>query len=124
MILFKRFNITLFGIFGICAILLLASCHKQNAKVREKIGDTVEVGLVFPEMRTTNNDTLKLALYPHARFFFLDLGLKNSDGYINLIKKANKADAPVRVRVYKENQAEVAEIIPATIQEIEKIRNH
>lgn len=127
MLQFRTVNIAFFSILSIAAILLFASCKKHGVKTKEKRvkeGAMVEIGLVLPEIRTSENDTVKLALYPHARFFFIDLGLKNSDGYINLIKKAVKEDLPVRVKVYKDNQAEVAEIIPATSQDLEKYRNN
>jgi len=124
---FKIIPIFISSALSVLFLLLLSSCTKHNGKAKEKRikeGETIEIGLVFPEVRTTKNDTVMLALYPHARFFYIDLGLKNSDSYIDLIKKANKADVPVRVRVYKDNQAEVAEMIQATNQEIEKFRNH
>jgi hypothetical protein len=124
---FKTVPIFISSALSVLFLLLLSSCAKQNGKAKEKRikeGETIEIGLVFPEVRTAKNDTVMLALYPHARFFFIDRGLKNSDFYINLIKKANQADVPLRVRVFKDNQAEVAEMIPATSQEIEKFRNH
>jgi len=115
----------IFSILSVGFMMFFSSCSKQNEKrKRVKEGDTIAAGLAFPEIRSTQNDTVKLALYPSASFFFIDLGLKNSDGYIKLIKEANKADVPVRVRVYKDNRAEVAEIIPATNQEVEKYQNH
>jgi hypothetical protein len=124
---FKTIPIFISSALSVLFLLLVSSCTKQNGKAKEKRikeGETIEIGLVFPEVRTAKNDTVMLALYPHARFFFIDRGLKNSDSYINLIKKANQADVPLRVRVYKDNQAEVAEMILATSQEIEKFRNH
>lgn len=127
MLHFKTISVFIFSALSVVFLSLFFSCAKQNGKAKEKRikeGETIEIGLVFPEVRTAKNDTVMLALYPHARFFFIDLGLKSSDSYINLIKKANKADVPLRVRVYKDNQAEVAEMIPATSEEIEKFRNH
>ncbi|CAL1517407.1 hypothetical protein [Chitinophaga sp. MM2321] len=126
MLNFKIISPAFFCTISIGALVLLGSCKKTHDKAQEKRvkeGATLEVGLVLPEIRTTQNDTVKLALYPHARFFFIDLGLKNSDGYIDLIKKANKADVPVRVKVYEDNQAEVAEIYTATKEDIERYRN-
>ena len=105
---FKTIPIFISSALSVLFLLLVSSCTKQNGKAKEKRikeGETIEIGLVFPEVRTAKNDTVMLALYPHARFFFIDRGLKNSDSYINLIKKANQADVPLRVRVYKDNQA-------------------
>nr|WP_157246977.1 hypothetical protein [Pedobacter panaciterrae] len=105
---------------GIVAIMFSAACKKKNeAAKRIKEGTVVEIGAVLPEIRDTRNDTVMLALYPHARFFFIDLSLKNSDKYINLIKQANKKDIPLRVRVYEDNQSEVAELYPATAKDLE-----
>lgn len=124
---FRKCNIKLSGILVIGAIALFSSCNKYNGKgSREVVKDdrTEEIGLVFPEIRSQEGDTIKLALYPHAQFFFIDRELKGSEELIKLIKNANKEDVPVRVSVFEKNRAEVASIIPATKEEIKKIRNH
>lgn len=109
---------------GMGAVLFLENCSKPvgNTLKRVKEGNMVELGMVIPEIRAKHNDTLNLALYPHARVFFMDMRLKNSEGFIELIKKANKADLPVRVKVYESNQLEVAEITPATREDIKIYR--
>lgn len=110
-----------FYLFGIALIILLNGCNNKNEKVNGvKEGLTIEAGLVLPEIRTVKNDTMQLALYPSAQFFFIDLKLKNSGHYINLIRQANKSDLPVRVKVYQDNRNEVAEIYPPSKEDLAK----
>lgn len=109
--------------FSIAIVLISSACTKQNNKSKRiKDVPTSELGTVFPEIREIKNDTVKLALYPHATFFILDLGLKESEQKLKMIHEANKSDVPVKVKVFQDNRAEVAEISPASKQDIDKYK--
>lgn len=110
----------------IAALFTLSSCSKKSHSKSEKItkqGETYELGVVIPEIRSIKQDTAHLALYIHASLFFLDLKMINSDQYIALIKAANKKRYPVRARVFKNSfkqnvGEEVAEIYPPSAEDI------
>jgi hypothetical protein len=113
--------------FCLAIMLIPPACTKQNnPDQNKKIKDapTSELGTVFPEIREIKNDTAKLALYPYATFFIIDLGLKGSEQKLKMIREANKSDVPVKVKVFRDNRSEVAEIYPATKQDIDKYKKH
>ena len=107
-------------------IFSMLSCSKNSHSSREKIkkqGETYELGVVIPEIREIKQDTARLALYRHARWFFLDLKMINSDQYIALINAANKKNLPVRAKVFKDSYKpnageEVAEIYAPSDEDI------
>lgn len=115
----------LFFVTGVI-IFTMSSCSKNSHTSRGKIkkqGETYELGVVIPEIREIKQDTAHLALYGHARWFFLDLKMVNSNQYIALINTANKKKLPVRAKVFKDSYKpnageEVAEIYPPTEEDI------
>lgn len=113
--------------FCMATMLIPSACTKQNNpdhNKKSKDAPTSELGIVFPEIREIKNDTAKLALYPYATFFIIDLGLKGSEQKLKMIREANKSDVPVKVKVFQDNRSEVAEIYPATKQDIAKYKKH
>lgn len=103
--------------------LLLSACTKKNTNAKEKRiknGPTLDLGAGLAEIVMTRNDTASVALFPRAQYFFIDLGLEGSEQNIQLIKEANRLNIPVRAKVFKDNVSEIAEIYPATKEEIEK----
>lgn len=88
--------------------------HEEAIKALPKVGDTYELGSVSPEVRTIENDTARIALYPHARWFYLDMTIKGSQDYITLIQTAAKSGRQVKARIFKHpattSGEEIAEI--------------
>ncbi|MFC3198593.1 hypothetical protein ACFOET_13290 [Parapedobacter deserti] len=110
------------ALFG---ILSLVSCKKKVSDAGEKRikeQSTIDIGLKIPELRDTRNDTVGVALYPSAMPYFIDAGLVQSEDNIRLIKQAMKSSLPVRVKVYEDNQHEIAIISPATDDDIARHR--
>jgi hypothetical protein len=113
-------------LFTVIIVFAISACSKNSHAKREKVkkqGETYELGVVIPEIREIKQDTAHLALYGHARLFFLDLKMVNSDQYIALIKAANKKKYPVRAKVFKDSYKpnageEVAEIYLPTDEDI------
>ena len=110
----------------VTTIFTISSCSKKTHVEGEKTikhGQTYDVGIVIPEIREIKQDTAHLALYGHARLFYLDLKMINSDQYIALIKAANKKRYPVRARVFKDSYKqnvgeEIAEIYSPSADDI------
>jgi hypothetical protein len=110
----------------VAIIFTIPSCSKKSYIKREKItkhGQTYDAGVVIPEIRSIRQDTAHLALYGHARLFYLDLKMVNSEQYIALINSANKKKYPVRARIFKDSYKpnageEVAEIYPPSAEDI------
>ncbi|WP_379091491.1 hypothetical protein [Pedobacter sp. UC225_65] len=104
-------------------LLMMSTCKKKNSdEKRVKDGPTLDIGSALAEIGQTHNDTVGITLSPHARYFFIDLGLKNSAENIKLIKSANKLGIPVRAKVFEDNPYEIAKIYAATAEDIEKYR--
>ena len=104
--------------------LLVTSCNKDRGVLYKRIkeGKTIELGVVIPEIGGKRNDTLSMALYPNARWFFMDLGLSQNKQNLNLVRKAIQDDVPVRAKVFEDNSSEIAEIYPASQTEIDQYR--
>jgi hypothetical protein len=110
----------------VTTIFTISSCSKKSHIKGEKItkhGQTYDAGVVISEIREIKQDTAHLALYGHARLFYLDLKMINSDQYIALIKAANKKRYPVRAKIFKDSYKqnvgeEVAEIYPPSAEDI------
>lgn len=99
------------------------SCKKKVSDVEEKrikVHSTIDIGLKIPELRDAKNDTIGVALYPSAMPYFIDAGLVQSEDNIRLIKQAMKNSIPVRVEVYEDNQHEIANVSPATDDDISR----
>lgn len=92
------------------------ACKKQENTVDAfpKTGDTYALGSVLPELRAVDKDTARIALYPHARWFYLDMKMKNSQKYLTMIQTAGKAGRQVKARIFKRpismSGEEIAEI--------------
>ncbi|WP_420149769.1 hypothetical protein [Spirosoma sp.] len=84
-------------------LLALNACQKHNEAVvtRSKTGETYELGTVLPELRTIQNDTARIALYPHARWFYLDMRMTGSQEYLALIQSAAKSGRQIKARIFK-----------------------
>ncbi len=106
------------------ALFLLVSCNKMTRTLekRTKNGPTIDFGAGLPEIMGTRNDTVSIALFPSAQYFFIDLGLKQSAQNIKLIKNAKRLNIPVRAKIYEDNRHEIAQIYPATPTDIEKYK--
>ncbi|PYF77044.1 hypothetical protein [Pedobacter nutrimenti] len=115
--------------FSVCTALIfsLVCCSKHNSDTqgkRIKEVAKIDIGIVLPEIRNRRNDTVDLALYPNARVFFIDLGLRDSDHYLDLIRRASQANMPVRAKVFEDNTSEVAEISTPSAQDMETYKKH
>ncbi|KQC00880.1 hypothetical protein [Pedobacter sp. Hv1] len=107
----------------VCGVicLIFSACTKKITNTKEKRikdGATIEIGAVLPEILSIKNDTASIVLAPRAQYFFIDLGLKGSAQNIKLIKEAKRLAIPVRATVFKDNGNEIAQIYPATEEEI------
>lgn len=84
---------------------------------------TYDTGPVLPELRIISNDTAVIVLAPNARVFYLDMKVKNSKKYLDLLHKAQKRNRPVRAKIFMHEWngkgEEIAEIYPATKKDIE-----
>ncbi|GAB3782178.1 hypothetical protein GCM10028818_37500 [Spirosoma horti] len=89
----------------VALVLLVFSnaCQEQENTVGTfpKAGDTYELGSVLPELRTIDKDTARIALYPYARWFYLDMKMKNSQKYLTMIQTAGKSGRQVKARIFK-----------------------
>lgn len=117
-------------IFILLGLIAAISCSKKNKEeaVVMQDGKTYELGTVLPELRNTSNDTIFLALYPHARMFYLNRKLKNSALYLQIINDAVKAGKPVKARIFKRDfnggSEEVAAIYKPTAAELSEFNTH
>jgi hypothetical protein len=119
----KLISVAFPAFLSFCILLSACKTEKTEAKQkRTKDGPTVDMGMGIPGIGLKRNDTLGITLAPSARYFFIDLSLKVSDQNIKLINRANRLDIPVRARVFKNNENEIAEIYPATEKDIERYR--
>jgi len=106
-------------------LIFFSACQRNDYVVGtpEKEGATYDTGPVLPELRHIKNDTALVALYPSARVFYLDLKIKNSERYINMIRSAQKHNKPVRAKIftrpYTMNGEEISEIYPPTEKDIQ-----
>ena len=97
-------------------LVLSNACKKQETTVDAfpKTGATYELGSVLPDLRTVDKDTARIALYPHARWFYLDMKMKNSQKYLTMIQTAGKSGRQVKARIFKRpigtSGEEIAEI--------------
>ncbi len=89
----------------VCIVVLavLQSCNKQEASPSPSVdeNETYSLTNVLPEYRGVENDTVRIALYPHARLFYLDMKKPAGVSTLNSILTAEKLGVQIRVRVYK-----------------------
>jgi len=110
--------------FLLSGLILFNACQKNEyaAGTLVKQGATYETGAVLPELRYIKNDTALVVLYPNARVFYLDLKIKNSEQYIDMLRSAEKNSLPVRARIftrpYSLTGEEISEIYPPTKKDI------
>lgn len=97
-------------------LIALNACKKprETQVTLPKLGGTYELGSVSPELRTIKNDTAWIALYPHARLFYLDMRMKGSQDYLTLIQVAAESGHQIQARIFSRpattNGVEIAQI--------------